>query len=302
MNGFFHGLNYSEKQSASLTKLHNKLNKSRQPTSPAANSPISNKLEASIMSKARKAPPPPLALHQTDQLHKYRSHERPGTRGGSYSSYPPSPTSTLAPDYPFSSGSQAFRPTPPPGFALAQLLPGKNIRLTIRIPRIVHWRTGQYTSLTIPSISTFQGHPFTIANADERQIREVNAVGSEMVLVVGVRNGFTKKLWNEIVARRKIFGPAAAASSGGVLIRAQVGIPTGTAGRANLDDFASVLIICGGTGISMGMAVMEHVCMSMATRDADRTGTSKRRKCLNKRVRIVWVLREFGQSRFIFST
>ena len=300
INGYFHGLNSSEKQSAKLTKLHNKIVRIREkPSMTPSHSPASPAKAFSekpqlpgIIKGRRKGPPAPLMLYQVDSPTNFGS---PSSWEKVQSpAYPPiSPTSQMSFSF---TQSKVMRPTPPPGFALAQLLPGRNIRLTIRVPRIVHWRTGQYSSLTIPSVSKLQGHPFTIANADERKIREVDAVGSEVVLIVGVRNGFTKALWDEIVSRRKIFGPAAAASSGGILIRAQIGLPTGTAGRANLDDFSSVLIVCGGTGISFGMSVLEHVCMSMHERDTNKTNAAKGKKCLTKRVRIVWVLREFGQS------
>jgi hypothetical protein len=304
INGYFDGLNSSEGQSMKLTKLHNKMNMTRKisapekpylnsfPATPVTSSVLIEKPRVSSMPLKKGTRPPPIALYQVDSP----QHHGSPFNDSSDAKYPPSSPSYSSLSTPplYVAASDQERPTPPPGFALAQLLPGKNIRLTIRVPRVVHWRTGQYTSLTIPSVNKFQGHPFTIANTDERQIRAVNQVGSEIVLVVGVRNGFTKRLWDEIVKRRKVFGPAAAASSGGILLRAQVSQPTGTAGRARLDDFESVLIICGGTGISFGMAIMEHVCMSMSTRDADKAGTGKKKHCKTQRVRFVWILREFG--------
>lgn len=213
---------------------------------------------------------------------------------GDWSAYPPPKSPSAMSFMTVLANQPAWRPCPPPGFALAQLLPGKNIRLTIRTPSIVHWRTGQYTSLTVPSVNPLQAHPFTIANADERQLRPVDyPIGSEIVLLIGARQGFTKKLWDHIVDKRKMFGPSATSSSGGVLIRAQVSKPLGTAGRARLDDFDTVLIICGGTGVSFGMAAMEHCCMSMAMRDSG-VKSPTGRKCKIKRVRFIWIVREFS--------
>lgn len=136
--------------------------------------------------------------------------------------------------------------SPPPGFAFVQLLPGRNIRMTIRTPHHVKWRSGQHVSLTVPSVSKIQGHPFTMSNVCEQSIRETaTPQHSDLVLLIGIRSGFTRNLWNLIEKRRLQQGSGAR----GVLLRAQIGVPFGTAGRTEINDFESVLIVCGGTGV-----------------------------------------------------
>jgi hypothetical protein len=53
----------------------------------------------------------------------------------------------------------------PKGFALAQLLPGRLIRLTAHTPHCVRWKPGQHVLLTVPSVEPLSSHPFTIASA-----------------------------------------------------------------------------------------------------------------------------------------
>ena len=56
----------------------------------------------------------------------------------------------------------------PAGFALIQLLPGRMMRLTVKMPRRIRWKTGQHVSVTVPSVHWWQGHPYTIACCDDR--------------------------------------------------------------------------------------------------------------------------------------
>ncbi|KAF8875281.1 ferric reductase NAD binding domain-containing protein [Mucidula mucida] len=58
------------------------------------------------------------------------------------------------------------------------------LRLSVDKPRFFHWRAGQSVYLTLPGISFWQAHPFTIAYEDE----------SKLVFFVRVRKGFSKRL------------------------------------------------------------------------------------------------------------
>lgn len=171
----------------------------------------------------------------------------------------------------------------PAGYALAQVLPGKTIRLQIHVPRRVYWRTGQHISLTIPAVRLWQGHPFTISVADERITRRSAALrngGSCIESIIRVKGGFTKALYHKIQGLTD-------ASLAPVLLRAQVGWPLGSNKGASIQDYSSVVIVCGGSGISFGAGVFEHGCYALAQR------LSKRTKL--QRVKLVWLLREFGE-------
>lgn len=206
----------------------------------------------------------------------------------------------------------------PKGYALAQVLPGRVIRLTIHTLRHVSWKPGQHVMLTIPSVRWWQGHPYSIVNAqDFSEARmPVQGGGSEIVLLISARKGFTKHLYQSINNKRKRLTNASSPTSfnfdpkngqesqpaPGVLIRAQTYLPNGSASRVRWDDFSSVVIVAAGTGVTYAMCVLEHLCHTMAEKDALRRGdapTGKSRKTKPTsvgRVRFVWILREYGKS------
>ncbi|GAA93512.1 hypothetical protein E5Q_00153 [Mixia osmundae IAM 14324] len=185
---------------------------------------------------------------------------------------------------------------PPPGYAYAQLLPGRTIRLTLRTPRKVSWAPGQNCLLTVPSIAFWQSHPYTMANAISSQ----NADQTDLIFLIRTRQGFTKDLWNSIVAKRrqKEAQPGTYDLTQGVMIRAQVSNALGSASRARWADYSSAIIYCGGSGVSFGLSVLEHLCQQMALRDAAaRRGASTNFKL--ERVRFVWILREYAHLSWI---
>ena len=49
----------------------------------------------------------------------------------------------------------------------------------------------------------------------------------------------------------------------GVEMRAIVSRPMGSTARTDFDQFESILIIVGGTGISFGMSILEYACARM---------------------------------------
>lgn len=206
----------------------------------------------------------------------------------------------------------------PRGYALAQVLPGRVVKLTIHTPRHLSWAAGQHIQLTLPSVQWWESHPYTIASAqDFTEAIEGSSLGggSEVTLLISTRRGFTRRLYNSIVNKRKrLIGGSYSddkevserKSAPGVLIRAQTYLPAGSAGRARWDDFSSVIIVAAGTGITYALSILEHLCYQMASKDAAARGeepswahssrkrTRKPRKPTNvDRVRFVWIFREY---------
>ncbi|CEH17886.1 Ferric reductase, NADH/NADPH oxidase and related proteins [Ceraceosorus bombacis] len=190
-----------------------------------------------------------------------------------------------------------------PGFAFAQLLPGKTVRMTLRTPNRMWWRPGQYVNLNVPGVRWWESHPFTIASAYDAGAGAglTHAPGEErtIVLLLRARHGFTRHLWDHVCAQREAqlieAGAAAHKATAGVHIRALVDGPYGSSARVNWEENGTVLIICGGSGVSFGMSVLEHLCARMAS-----AGTSKDSMPLT-RVRFVWMLREFSHLQWIAS-
>ena len=196
---------------------------------------------------------------------------------------------------PFSGGQAPAPPPVPVGFAQAQLLPSRTIRLTIRVARPFQWAPGQSVLLYLPDISRIQSHPFTITNSGERDI----------VLLVKARKGLTRRLFDLVRTRslaavglngakdKRLSLASMRGGEGGVqvppvYVRAWVDGPMGSASRTNWGDFSSVLIICGGSGISFGVSVFDYL-----SRTIQRAQGSKRFH--TQRIRLCWVVREYGE-------
>lgn len=217
----------------------------------------------------------------------------------------------------------------PKGYALAQVLPGRVLKLTLHTQRHLNWKAGQHLQLTIPSVRWWQSHPYTISNAQDFTESLLSSKpdgeargGSEVVLLMSTRRGFTRRLYNSILEKRKRVvrgggGDAAyssdkdastpsASSAGGVLIRAQTYLPSGSAARAQWEDHSTVVLVAAGMGVTYVMSVLEHLCLQMAAKDAALRGEEpswaeagkggKSKKLTNvNRVRFVWILREYGE-------
>ena len=227
---------------------------------------------------------------------------------------PPSKSPMLQAGMTFDSvatSAQTSAPLPPPGYALTQLLPGRTVRLTLHTPRPVRWTPGQHVLLSIPSIKLADSHPYTIMSVDERNksivplsgAANLRTHGSEIVLLVRAQRGFSKTLWDKVVAQRRA-NEAATRAAGGVLLRAFVSWPMGSSCRVSWASYDSFLVICGGTGITYGMSVLEYLCRRMARRDGlVRNGSQADSKAFRgSRVRFVWILREFAHLAWISPT
>jgi hypothetical protein len=234
----------------------------------------------------------------------------------------------------------------PAGYALAQLLPSRMVRLTLRLPKPFKWHAGQNVLLQIREISIFTSHPFSIVSVHDVDVEQ------EIVLLVKARKGFTLDLWKETKKRMdeptsSSVGPRVPgmerrqsyyfASSSKKLSTAKpvffrgmfffvfprrdrwteamlrrchmffllplalVDGPYGSSARVQWGHHSSVLIVCGGSGVSFGVAILTWVAECMASRDreggAGKGGAGKGgRNFITRRARFVWIVREFGSS------
>lgn len=214
----------------------------------------------------------------------------------------------------------------PRGYALAQILPGRVMKLTLHTPRHMNWKAGQHVQLTLPSVRWWQSHPYSIVNAQnmtealiEQNLHSGDRSGSEIVLLISVRKGFTRRLFKSICQkRRRLVSSAPSDPSGreggssassnhrnGVLIRAQTYLAAGSAARVHWDDFSTVVLFAAGTGVTYSVSVLQHLCFRMAEKEAALRGEQaswskgkKAKKSTNvARVRFVWVLRDYGKHR-----
>ena len=181
----------------------------------------------------------------------------------------------------------------PPGFATAQLLPGRTVRLSLHVPHTLRWAPGQHVLLYVPGVRAIESHPYTIAGVDPRAStsgsgsKGKKVKGSEVVLLVRAQKGFSRALWDHVAAQRRRAQHAHEATT----LRTLVSWPMGSAGRANWGAYESLVIVCGGTGISFGISVLENACTRLV--EAQREGDKRWR---GTRVRFVWIMREYGAS------
>ena len=224
--------------------------------------------------------------------------------------------------------SEALIPVPrpiqapiPAGYALCQLLPSRMLRLTLRLPKPFRWAPGQNVLLQIREISIWTSHPFSIVSVYDEDVEQ------EIVLLVKARKGFTLDLWKE-TKRRMEEGPQhdAGHQENGlgtpgiasndrpqsyyfassskklstpkpVFFRALVDGPYGSSARVRWGDHSTVLIICGGSGVSFGIAILTYVCECIASRDKMGMGRGGKggRHFITRRVRFLWIVRDFGE-------
>ncbi|GJE90804.1 NADPH oxidase family protein [Phanerochaete sordida] len=194
--------------------------------------------------------------------------------------------------------------SPPPGYAHAELMPGKTVRVRIVTAGFLSWAPGQHFLVHIPAISRFTSHPFTCASVCDTAAP--HSAGRELVFFIRAKKGWTKDLWDAVAhlaARGLRHAPGERAPAGplppkGVLLRACVDGPFGSAARARWGEHASVLLMAGGSGVSFALAILAYVCMCMAGRDGRELGGRRGGFGVpgfkTRRVRFVWIVREFG--------
>ncbi|KAF9242136.1 hypothetical protein BU15DRAFT_87038 [Melanogaster broomeanus] len=190
---------------------------------------------------------------------------------------------------------------PPLGYAHAELLSGRTVRLRLITPNFLSWAPGQHFLLNIPSVSRLTSHPFTCASVCDEE--SPTDEGRTMVFLVRARGGWTQDLWN-LVTRLSAEGspgdaPAAlGAPKRGVLLRAYVDGPFGSSKRARWGNYSTGVIITGGSGVSFGLALLQYLCLCLAGRDGRHLGARPGgwgwKGADMKRVRFIWLVREYS--------
>lgn len=103
--------------------------------------------------------------------------------------------------------------------ASTELLSDHLVRLTMNRPPHFHWAPGQTAYLILPSVSSlpFEAHPFTIASLDSSLLEDKTATKldekalgksapywKELVFLINVRDGFTKRLKEISIQKGKV--------------------------------------------------------------------------------------------------
>ncbi|OBZ75154.1 Respiratory burst oxidase D [Grifola frondosa] len=220
--------------------------------------------------------------------------------------YPPPPNSALI---------LGFRTpyAPPPGFAHAELLPGRTVRLRLITPGYLPWAPGQHFLISIPSISRCTTHPFTAASICDEQAPGDD--GRAIVFLIRAKNGWTRDLWDtvaQMISRGQNTVPSEnlpvnyPRPGRGVLLRTCVDGPFGSSARADWGAYSTVVIVAGGSGVSFALSVLEYMCLCLAGRDGKylggRPGGFGTAGFKTTRVRFVWLVREFGHIQWCAST
>ncbi|KAG2111597.1 uncharacterized protein F5147DRAFT_92393 [Suillus discolor] len=192
---------------------------------------------------------------------------------------------------------------PPPGYAHAELLSGHTVRLRLITPGFLPWAPGQHFLIKIPSVSRFTTHPFTCASICDYE--SPTDEGRLIVMLIRTRNGWTQDLWDLVSRMTAEHSPgdtpicaAENLPSHGVLLRTYVDGPFGSSIRARWGNYSTVLIIAGGSGVSFGLSVLQYICMCLSGRDGKNLGGQPggwgKKSFLTKRVRFVWLVREYS--------
>ena len=203
--------------------------------------------------------------------------------------------------------SHARRYTPPPGYVHAELLSGCTVRLTLVPAGFISWAPGQHFLINIPSVGRFTSHPFTCASVcDEGSNLDSDR---ELVFLIRAKKGWTRDLRDTVatlVAHGKKHPPGEKLPPNlktpdhGILMRALVDGPFGSASRANWGSYASVLIVVGGSGVSFGLSILQLMALCLSGKDGrhlgSRSGGWGKSNFKTTRVRFVWLVREFGKN------
>lgn len=201
-----------------------------------------------------------------------------------------------------------------PGYAFIQPLAGQMMRLVLRTTRPMSWRAGQWVYLMLPSLSWIQSHPFTIASSyvrkgkaflpEDQDGRAPRDADQLIVLLIRARNGLTRRLWDSVAPSGDNAMPSLHASHvHGMHMRAIVDGPFGSAARMDWGAYSTCVIVCGGSGVTLGLAVLEHLCRKIANYlQGKSVHGAYGRSFLTRRVHFVWVMREYAHVQWAAST
>ncbi len=191
----------------------------------------------------------------------------------------------------------------PVGYAHAEILAGRTIRLRIVTPGRLIWAPGQHFQICIPLISKFSSHPFTVASICDTQ--KLGNDGRTIAFLIRAKNGWTKDLWTTVVgllSHGQRHPPneipeGTILPTTGVLLKAWVDGPFGSPERTNWSVYSTAVIVAGGSGASFAISVLEYLCLCMAGRDGRSLGGTMGRgdSFSMRRIRFIWILRDFGE-------
>ncbi|KAH9079544.1 hypothetical protein EDB83DRAFT_2503959 [Lactarius deliciosus] len=193
----------------------------------------------------------------------------------------------------------------PIGYGHAEVLAGRTIRLRLIPPGQLTWAPGQHFLLCIPSVSRLVSHPFTCASVCDEQ--KPGDDGRMITFLIRARNGWTKNLWTTVVSlladgrRHPAQESPGTLPSSGVLLRTWVDGPFGSPVRTNWGLYSSAVIISGGSGVSFGISVLEFLCLCMAGRDGRYLGGKVGKVSAMRRIRFIWILRDFAHMQWCAS-
>ncbi|KAH9996808.1 hypothetical protein BJV77DRAFT_1085642 [Russula vinacea] len=190
----------------------------------------------------------------------------------------------------------------PAGYAHAEILAGRTIRLRVVTPGRLTWAPGQHFFLCIPFLSIIDTHPFTCASVCDNQ--KLGNDGRMIVFLIRAKNGWTKDLWTTVVGllAHGQRHPAGEVPVGtilprtGVLLKAWIDGPFGSPVRTDWGVYSTAVIVAGGSGASFAISVLEYLCLCMAGRDGKSLGgtVGRRNSFSMQRIRFVWILRDFA--------
>ncbi|THU82061.1 hypothetical protein K435DRAFT_934828 [Dendrothele bispora CBS 962.96] len=145
--------------------------------------------------------------------------------------------------------------------ASTKLITSDLICLTIQRPPHFNWSPGQFAYLVAPGVSLlpFEGHPFTI----------------ELVFLINVRDGFTKRL-HEVATK-------------GETIKVLLDGPYGS--RVDVDTFDNIVLVAGGSGVTYTLPILLDTIARVR---------SNKSKC--ERIVFIWSVRDAAHLRSISPT
>ncbi|KAJ5645843.1 ferric reductase like transmembrane component-domain-containing protein [Penicillium lividum] len=149
-----------------------------------------------------------------------------------------------------------------------QKLPGEMVLVTLFVPTNLRWKPGQHCWLRMPHLSPLQNHPFTIANLPSQDI----GTGSDMQIMefyIRAYNGLTRSLLQSVVDHSDRSVPM------------HVDGPYGGLNENLPGQYASLVFVCGGSGIS---ACMPHILHALK---ASHQGSG-----VLKSIRLVWMVQD----------
>ena len=137
-----------------------------------------------------------------------------------------------------------------------QALPGKMTRIDVLAPYNFSWRPGQHCFLRFPSVSTFDNHPFTIANScsanrDLSKPESVDGYSQSMTFFVRSHSGFTQQLSKYIKANVDVNATA------------WIDGPYGGIVRKVEKAYDMIILVAGGAGITACLPWLQYISSAM---------------------------------------